>query len=222
MLSNNFYLGMVDMTIPNLSRAEETRDKWISNSYVHNNITMVPLTISKYLMVNEALEDRIIRETSAFTESLKVDHFLEGIQIEIKENRGTTEFSFRFVLATPEVGNRWQLRKTFPYTFPTLTDDVRSDIATMLIDIFSHRKFLLNEKTLEWYHGTDQNVHSHRKANVEELHQALVSLMKDDCQITLQRFPMLLRSLNPNGEFARTYQSCERAWSINMPPRVRD
>lgn len=222
MTSNNFYLGMVDMAVPNLSRAEEARDRWVSNSYVHNNITMVPLAISKYLAVNEALEDRIIRETSAFTDSLKTDHFLEGIQIEIKEDRGATEFSFRFVLATPEVDNRWQMRKTFAYTFPSLTDDIREDIATLLIDVFSHRKFLLNLASLDWYQGTDQNVHSHRKADAAALHRTLVVLMKDDCQISLQRFPMMLRTLNPQSEFARTYKQTAQAWSINMPPRERN
>lgn len=216
--THNFYRGMIDNKIPFKTPIEQTHDKWQDNSYYQNYIVMIPLTIAKYLMVNEALEDIIIRDTSAFVERLRTDSFLEGIQIEFNQRNGGTQLTMRYMLAIPETDNRWTMRQTFNYTLPTIDETARQDIATFLIDIFSSRQFLQTD-TYEWYRGTGVNVHTHSQADSNTLHESLVTLLKEDCQITLQRFPMMLKAINPNGNFARTNGAVE-AWSLNKVDKV--
>lgn len=213
----NHYQGMVDLKVPLRTPAEQARDKWMSNSYPLNYIVLIPLTIAKALMVNDAQEERIISQTSKFVETLRSDAFLEGIQLEFLHKNGGINLMVRYMLATPEADNRWSMRQTFNYTLPRVDESAAEYIATFLIDVFTSRRFLQNIQ-YEWFRGTGHDIHSHSRADSTILHRSISQLIQEDCQINLQRFPLILKAYNSQGDYAKN-NGVSEAWSINRVTR---
>lgn len=209
----NHYQGMIDNRVPLRSAAEQARDKWMSNSYPFNHIVLMPLSISKYLMVNDALEEQIIQQTAHFAERLRPEAFMEGMTLEFLQQEGGTLLTMKCLLAMPEEDNRWSMKQTFNFTLPQIDDQARDDIASLVIDMFLSRRFL-NHQPYEWFRGTSLNVHTHSRKDANELHSTIAKLLKEDCQISLQRFPLILKPLRDDGVFAREHGKVE-TWSIN-------